>query len=47
MNASEMVILNGIRGSAVQNTCEGSRGQGVDDYIAVSAGLIERTSNLE
>ena len=46
MNASEMVILNGIR-DIVENICEGSRGQGVDDYIAVSAGLIERTSNLE
>ena len=47
LNVSEMVILNGIRGSVAQNTCDGSRGQGVDDYIAVSGGLIDKTSNLE
>src|SRR6188768_3932813 len=47
MNASEMVILNGIRGSIAQSTCDGARGQGVDDYIAVSAGIVERTSNVE
>ena len=29
MNANEMVILNGIRGSIAQNTCDGARGQGV------------------
>ena len=37
MDASEMVILNGIRGSVALPTCEGARGTGVDDYIAVSA----------
>ena len=47
MNANEMVILNGIRGSIAQNTCDGARGQGVDDYIAVSAGIVEKTSNVE
>ena len=36
MDASEMVILNGIRGSVALPTCEGARGTGVDDYIAVS-----------
>ena len=47
MDASEMVILNGIRGSVALPTCEGARGTGVDDYIAVSAGLVENTSNVE
>ena len=47
MDASEMVILNGIRGSVAMPTCEGARGTGVDDYIAVSAGLVENTSNVE
>jgi len=47
MNASEMVILNGIRGSSAENTCDGARGQGVDDYIAVSAGIVDRASNVE
>ena len=53
MNANEMVILNGIRGSLAlplslaQNTCDGARGQGVDDYIAVSAGIVEKTSKVE
>ena len=47
MDASEMVILNGIRGSVAMPTCEGARGTGVDDYIAVSAGLVENTSNVQ
>jgi hypothetical protein len=40
MNANDMVILNGVRGSLAQTTCDGTRGKGVDDYIAVSAGLV-------
>ena len=47
MDANDMVILNGVRGSVAQHTCEGARGTGVDDYVAVSAGLLENTSNLE
>ena len=47
MNASDMVILNGIRGSIAESTYEGPGGRGVDDYIAVSEGLVEKTSNIE
>ena len=47
MNASDMVILNGIRGSVAESTYEGPGGSGVDDYIAVSEGLVEKTSNIE
>ena len=46
LNRSGMVILNGIRGSIAQNTYEGAS-SGVNDYIAVSAELVEKTSNIE
>ena len=40
-------LMNANRGSIAQNTCDGARGQGVDDYIAVSAGIVEKTLNVE
>jgi hypothetical protein len=53
MNAAQMVVLNGIRDTVAQYTCktwqsaEGEIRQGVDDYIAVSADMIGRVSELE
>ena len=42
-----MVILNGIRGSTAQDTYDGPRGESVNDYIAVSRGVVDKTSNIE
>jgi len=47
MNRSDMVILNGIRGSTVQDTYDGPRGGSVNDYIAVSREAVDKTSNIE
>ena len=47
MNRSDMVILNGIRGSTAQDTYDGPRGGSVNDYIAVSRGVVDKTSNIE
>ena len=47
MNESDMVILNGIRGSIARDTFDGPKGRGVIDYIAVSVGVVDKASNIE
>ena len=47
LNMSDMVVLNGVQGTRAQYTCKGVRGDGIDDYVAVSRALVERTSQLE
>jgi hypothetical protein len=42
-----MVVLNGIKEKEAQYTCKAVRGEGIDDYIAVSCGLVERMSDIE
>ena len=40
-------MLNGVQKARAQYTCRAARGDGIDDYIAVSGALVERTSELE
>ena len=47
LNLSEMVVLNGIQAKEAQFTCKAARGEGIDDYVAVSCGLVERMSEIE
>jgi hypothetical protein len=43
LNLSDVVILNG----SAQHTCKAVRGDGIDDYLAVSCTLVERTSEMQ
>ena len=47
LNLSDMVVLNGVKEKEAQFTCKAVRGEGIDDYIAVSCGLVERMSDIE
>ena len=47
LNLSDVVVLNGVQKARAQYTCRAARGDGIDDYIAVSGALVERTSELE
>ena len=47
LNLSDMIVLNGVQTKSAQYTCSGVNGDGIDDYIAVSSALFERTSELE
>jgi len=47
MNASDVVVLNGVQETSAQFTCRAARGEGIDDYLAVSCALVERTSEVE
>ena len=47
LNLSDMVVLNGVKEKEAQFTCKAVRGEGIDDYIAVSCGLVERMSEIE
>src|SRR5215831_8312384 len=47
MDASDVVVLNGVQERSSQFTCRAPRGQGIDDYLAVSCALVERTSEIE
>src|SRR6185369_7321673 len=41
------VVLNGVQETSAQFTCRAARGEGIDDYLAVSCALVERTSEVE
>ena len=47
MNASDAVVLNGVQETSAQFTCKVARGEGIDDYLAVSCALVDRTSEME
>jgi exonuclease III len=47
LNLSDVVVLNGVQKTRAQYTCRAARGDGIDDYIAVSSALVERTSEME
>src|SRR3954451_14476414 len=47
MNASDVVVLNGVQETSAQFTCKAARGEGIDDYLAVSCDLVDRTSEIE
>ena len=47
MNASDVVVLNGVQETSAQFTCKAARGEGIDDYLAVSCALVDRTSEME
>ena len=42
MNASDVVVLNGVQETSAQFTCRAARGEGIDDYFAGSCALVER-----
>jgi hypothetical protein len=41
LNVSNVVVLNGVQDMKAQYTCNAARGQGIDDYIAVSCALVQ------
>ena len=41
MNASDVVVLNGVQETSAQFTCKAPRGEGIDDYLAVSCDLVQ------
>ena len=49
MNANNMVVLNGIGGKRAEHTCFDRKGDsdGIDDYIAVSGGMVHKISHIE
>ena len=49
MNANNMVVLNGIGGKRAEHTYFDRKGDsdGIDDYIAVSGGMVHKISHIE
>ena len=49
MNANNMVVLNGIGGKRAEHTYFDRKGDsdGIDDYIAVSGGMVHKTSHID
>ena len=47
-NANNMVVLNGIGGKRAEHTYFDRKGDsdGIDDYIAVSGGMVHKTSHI-
>ena len=46
LNLSDMVVLNAVKEKEAQFTCKAVRGEGIDDYIAVSGGLWRECQKL-
>ena len=47
LNLSDVVVLNGVQEANAQYTCKAARGDGINDYVAISCALVERTSELD